>query len=121
MKDTNKIKGLKRLRREKRVRARIFGTAKKPRLTVFRSLKNIYAQLIDDTKSRTLVASSSLELKKNKSGYKNKNIPHEVGKDLAQKAQAKKIKEVVFDRGGYMFHGQVKALAQGAKEGGLKF
>jgi large subunit ribosomal protein L18 len=119
MKDFNKIKREKRLKRQNRVRARIFGTAKKPRLTVFRSLKHIYAQLIDDTKGRTLAASSSLELKKNR--LTSKEIPQEVGKILAKKAQAKKIKQVVFDRGGYLYHGQVKALAEGAKKGGLEF
>ncbi len=119
MKDAKKLKAAKKLRRARRVRAKILGTAKRPRLSVFRSLKHIYGQLLDDTKGTTLLSASSLELKKPK--LKGKELAREVGKSLAKKAELKKIKEVVFDRGGYKFHGQVKALADGAKEGGLKF
>lgn len=105
----------KRLRRHKRVRAKIFGTAQRPRLCVFKSNQHIYAQLIDDEKGKTLAAASDLEIKK--SAEKTK----EVGKLIAEKAKVKKIEKVVFDRGGYKYHGRVKALAEGAREGGLNF
>jgi len=111
----------KRLRRHKRVRAKIFGTAKRPRLCVFRSAKHIYAQLIDDEKGFTLAAASDSELKKSKKLKTKKAKAFEVGKLIAEKAKAKKIEKVVFDRGGYQYHGGVKALAEGAKEGGLQF
>lgn len=114
-----KVKHEKRHRRHKRVRAKIFGTAKVPRLCVFRSAKHIYSQLIDDEKGHVIVSANDLELKKSK---KNKiDKAREVGKLIAQKAQEKKIGKVVFDRGGYKFHGRVKVLAEGAREGGLKF
>lgn len=101
-----------------RIRGRISGTAQKPRLSVFRSNKYIYAQLIDDVAGKTLVASSSRAI----SDKTNKvEISAMVGKALAEKAVAAGISEVVFDRGGYLFHGRVKALADGAREGGLKF
>lgn len=105
----------KKLRRHKRVRAKIFGTARRPRLCVFKSNQHIYAQLIDDEKGKTLVAASDLEIKK--SAEKTK----EVGKLIAEKAKVKKIEKVVFDRGGYKYHGRVKILAEAAREGGLKF
>jgi len=111
----------KRYRRHRRVRARIKGTAKRPRLCVFRSAKHIYAQLIDDEKGRTIAAASNGELKKSKKLKIKKAKAFEVGKLIAEKAKAKKIEEVVFDRGGYQYHGRVKALAEGAREGGLKF
>ena len=110
----------KRHRRHKRVRAKIFGTAHRPRFCVFRSVKSIYAQMIDDEKGKTVVAASSRELKKIKNA-KKVDIAKEVGKLIAEKALKKKIKEVVFDRGGYMYHGRVKAVAEGAREGGLLF
>jgi large subunit ribosomal protein L18 len=116
-----KIKRQKRLRRHKRVRAKIFGTAKVPRLCVFRSNKHIYAQLIDDEKGQTLVAASDLEFKKSKSKKSKVDKAKEVGKLIAKKALEKKIEKVVFDRGGYRYHGRVKTLAEGAREGGLKF
>lgn len=108
----------KRYRRHRRVRAKVKGTAKKPRFCVFRSAKHIYGQLIDDEKRKTLIAASDLEM-----GKKNKkiNLANEVGKLIAQKAVEKKISKVVFDRGGYNYHGRVKAVAEGAREGGLKF
>lgn len=118
MKNLAKLKREKRKRRHIRVRAKIFGTKTKPRLCVFRSLKHCYAQLIDDDKGETLVATSDLELKKKAA---KKEIAKEVGKLLAKKALAKKIKQAVFDRGGYKYHGRIKALAEGAREGGLKF
>ena len=114
------LKREKRKRRHKRVRAKISGTAKIPRLCVFRSNKHIYAQLIDDTQGKTLLSASDLEIKfKGKKTKTEKAF--EVGKLIAKKAQEKKIQKIVFDRGGYKYHGRVKALAEGAREGGLKF
>ena len=109
-----------RLKRHKRVRKNISGTAERPRLNVFRSLNNIYAQIIDDTKGATLVAASSLD--KEFEGYGgNIEAAKKVGMLVAEKAIAAGIKEVVFDRGGYVYHGRVAALAEGAREGGLVF
>lgn len=108
-----------RLRRHKRVRKVISGSAQRPRLCVYRSLSNIYAQLIDDVAGTTLVAASTLENKDVKGG--NKQAAREVGKLIAQKALDKGIEQVVFDRGGYIYHGRVAELAEGAREGGLKF
>ena len=101
-----------------RIRGRISGTAARPRMTVFRSNKQIYVQLIDDLSGKTLVAASSkgLEAKGTKS-----EIAAAVGKAIAEKAQGAGIQEVVFDRNGYLFHGRVKSLADAAREGGLKF
>ena len=112
-----------RLRKHDRVRKKIEGTNDRPRLNVFRSLKNIYVQVIDDSTGNTLVAASSLdEAVKGKLPYGgNKNAAKEVGKLIAQKALDKGIKQVVFDRGGYLYHGRVKELAEGAREGGLDF
>jgi large subunit ribosomal protein L18 len=111
----------KRYRRHKRIRAKISGTAKIPRLCVFRSAKHIYAQLIDDMRGRTIAAASDLELKNSKELKTKKAKAFQVGKLIAEKAKAKKIKKIVFDRAGYQYHGRVKALAEGAREGGLKF
>lgn len=122
----------KRIRRHKRVRSKIFGTAKIPRFCVFRSAKHIYAQLIDDEKGRTLVSVEDREIKAKKvhpvkspkggiNRVKKTDIAKEVGKLIAKKAIEKKIDRVVFDRGGFAYHGRVKALAEGAREGGLKF
>lgn len=109
-----------RLKRHRRVRKNISGTAERPRLNVFRSLNNIYAQIIDDTKGVTLVAASSLD--KDFEGYGgNVEAAKAVGKKVAEKAAAAGIKQVVFDRGGYVYHGRVAALAEGAREGGLEF
>jgi large subunit ribosomal protein L18 len=118
MKREEKIK--KRERKKKKIRMKTFGTKKRPRLCVFRSLKHIYAQIIDDEVSKTLVSASDLELK-NKQKLKKVEIAKEVGKLIAKKALEKKIKKVSFDRGGYQYHGRVKALAEGAREGGLEF
>ena len=109
-----------RLKRHKRVRAKISGTPEMPRLNVFRSEANIYAQVIDDVNGVTLASASSLD--KAIEGYGG-NIPAAtaVGKLVAERAKAKGIETVVFDRGGYLYHGRVKALAEGAREGGLKF
>ena len=114
--DSNKA----RQRRHKRVRGKISGTAECPRLNVFRSLQHIYAQLIDDTKGVTLVAASTVEKDFEEYGG-NKSAAHEVGKLIAERAVDKGITDCVFDRGGYIYHGRVKELAEGAREGGLKF
>ena len=109
-----------RLKRHKRVRSKISGTAECPRLNVFRSLQHIYAQLIDDVAGVTLVSASSTE--KDFTNYGgNKEAAKEVGKLLAERAKEKNITDVVFDRGGYVYTGRVAALAEGAREGGLNF
>ena len=114
--DTNK----QRLRRHKRVRAKISGTAARPRLNVFRSNANIYAQIIDDENGVTLLSASTLD--KDFDGYGgNKEAAKAVGTMIAKKAAEKGITEVVFDRSGYVYHGRVKELADAAREGGLKF
>lgn len=113
------VKQEQRYRRHKRIRAKIKGTAQAPRLSVFRSSKHIYAQLVDDERGKTLVAAREAELKRVKG--KKADIAREVGKLIAEKALAKKITKVVFDRGGYKYHGRVKALAEGARGGGLQF
>ncbi len=102
-----------------RARAKIFGTAEKPRLSVFRSNRNIYAQLIDDEKGRTLVSVSSLGSKKSVSGGKV-GCSEAIGVELAKKALASGIKKAVFDRGAYKYHGRVKAVAEGSRKEGLK-
>ncbi len=104
----------------KRIRAKIEGTSVKPRLSVFRSGKHIYAQLIDDQKGVTLFASSNVNIKKKK-GIVKSELAKLVGEDIAGKAIAKNIKQVVFDRGGFRYHGRVKQLADGARAGGLEF
>lgn len=116
--DKNQQKQAKRIIRHSRVRAVISGTAERPRLSVFRANRHIYGQLIDDHSGKTLVAASSLKLK---AKGKKSDIAKEVGKALAALALAKKIKRVKFDRGGFAYHGRVKALAEGAREGGLEF
>jgi large subunit ribosomal protein L18 len=128
------IKQEKRIRRHNRVRAKIIGTSEAPRLCVFRSHQHIYAQIVNDQKNQTIVAAKDIEVKPDakKSGPKaekqNENIlaaktrlAFAVGKLIAEKALAKKISQVVFDRAGYQYHGRVKALAEGAREGGLQF
>ena len=112
-------KNIARVRRHSRVRAKISGTTECPRLCVYRSNKNIEAQIIDDVKRVTLVASSSMSLKL-ESGS-NIDAAKAVGSDIAKKALAKKVKKVVFDRSGYLYHGRVKALAEAAREAGLEF
>jgi len=112
-----------RLRKHDRVRKKITGTTERPRLNVFRSLQNIYVQIIDDTTGTTLVSASTLdEAVKGKLAYGgNKAAAKEVGKLIGQKALEKGIKQVVFDRGGYLYHGRVMELAEGAREAGLEF
>jgi large subunit ribosomal protein L18 len=118
MKSAVKQKRIKRQIRHGRVRSRVQGTGERPRLAVFRSSRHIYAQLIDDTTGKTLAMACSLQLL---SKTKKTIAAAEVGKLLAKKALAKNLKAVVFDRGGFAYHGRVKALADGAREGGLKF
>ena len=113
-------KNTARLKRHARVRKKISGTAARPRLNVFRSTKHIYAQLIDDVAGVTLASASSME--KGFEGFGgNKEAAKKVGMAIARKAQEKVISEIVFDRSGYIYHGRVKELAEGAREGGLKF
>ena len=114
--DTNKA----RIKRHMRVRNKISGTPERPRLNVFRSNKNIYAQVIDDLSGKTLAAASSLDEEITGNGG-NKEAAKAVGKLVAQRALVMGIDTVVFDRGGYVYHGRVKELADGAREGGLKF
>ena len=113
-------KNTARLKRHKRVRGKISGTTECPRLNVFRSTKHIYAQLIDDVNGVTLAAASSLEKDFEGTGG-NKEAARKVGQLIAKKAAEKGISDVVFDRGGYLYHGRVMELAEGAREGGLKF
>lgn len=108
-----------RKKRHLRVRNKISGTPECPRLNVFRSSSHIYAQIIDDTKGVTLVSASSLELKLENGG--NVEAAKKVGAEIGKRAIEKKIENVVFDRGGYIYHGRVKALAEAAREAGLKF
>ena len=113
-----------RIRIKTRVRKKITGTSERPRLTVYRSLNHLYAQIVDDSQAKTLVASSSLtkELKSELKDVKGqKEIAKRVGAYLAKKAVAQNVKRVVFDRNGYKYHGVVKSLADGAREGGLEF
>ena len=129
MKNIQKEKLNKRMRRKVRVRAKVFGTAKKPRLSVFRSLKHISVQLIDDERAQTLVSASDSEIavdKKQETRNKKQEISkidkaHKVGELIAKKALDKKIKECVFDKSGYKYHGRVKAVAEAARKAGLKF
>jgi large subunit ribosomal protein L18 len=109
----------RRARRHKRVRKHVIGTAERPRLVVFRSNRGIGAQLVDDTIGRTLAAASSLNVRNSK-GSKSEQAAA-VGKLLAQNAKKADVKSVVFDRGGYLYHGRVRALAEAAREGGLEF
>lgn len=112
-----------RLRRHRRIRMRLSGTPERPRLNVFRSSNHIYAQVIDDTTGHTLVSASSLEagLATEMDGKTKREKAELVGKTVAERAKDAGISQVVFDRGGYLYHGRVKALADGAREAGLKF
>lgn len=120
---SKKSSNAQRIKRHLRVRKNISGTPVRPRLNVYRSLSNIYAQVIDDTTGNTLVSASSLDKEiKEKLGYGgNKTAAKEVGILVAKRAIEKNIKAVVFDRGGYVYHGRIKELADGAREGGLEF
>lgn len=112
-----------RMRRHERTRKRVAGTPERPRLSVYRSLSNIYAQIIDDSKGMTIVAASTLdgEFGAQKGHKGNVGTAKKVGELVAKRAIQKGLKQVVFDRGGYMYHGRVKALADGAREAGLDF
>ena len=116
--DKNKVKNEKRARRHEKVRSKISGTASRPRLSLFRSTRGMFLQIIDDSAGQTLVSASSAEVKK---AGKKVEICKELGKLIAEKAKAKKISTVVFDRSFYKYHGRVKAVAEGAREGGLIF
>lgn len=112
-----------RLKRKKRIRKKILGTPERPRLTVFRSARHIYAQVIDDTSGRTLAAACSLEKaeqERSESGRKSE-VANRIGKLVAERAVAKGVKQVVFDRNGFLYHGRVKAVSEGARAGGLEF
>ncbi|PWM38959.1 MAG: 50S ribosomal protein L18 [Clostridiales bacterium] len=109
-----------RIKRHKRVRSKISGTPECPRLCVFRSAKHIYAQVIDDVSGKTLVSASTVEKEFNEYGG-NKEAAKKIGTIIAKRALDQKIETVVFDRGGFVYHGRVKELAEGAREGGLKF
>jgi large subunit ribosomal protein L18 len=111
-----------RMRRKQRIRKKISGSAQRPRLVVFRSNTHIYAQIVDDEAGRTLASASSLVLGKSAGPLKlNRDVAMQVGRTLADRAKEKQIEQVIFDRSGYMYHGRVKALADGAREGGLQF
>jgi len=116
-----KIKKQKRQSRQARIRAKLVGTTDRPRLSVYRSLKHISAQLIDDSQGKTLLAATDRELKRGGQAEKPTARAFKVGELLAQKAVERKISRVVFDRSGYKYHGAVKALADGARQAGLKF
>ena len=113
----------RRIARHARVRRKVVGTSERPRLSVFRSLHHIYAQVIDDSQGVTLAAASSLEgvLRSDRNGQKKSEVSKRVGALVAERAKSNGIESVVFDRGGYKFHGRVKALADAAREGGLVF
>jgi len=111
------------LRKHKRVRKKVFGTPERPRLAVYKSLKHMHAQIIDDTKGVTLVSASTVEkeIKEKIKGLTKTEAAKVVGQVIAERAKEKGIKAVVFDRGGFIYHGRVKAVAEGAREGGLEF
>ncbi len=123
---TKTAKNVTRGRVHKRIRKKVLGTAERPRLNIYRSVSHIYAQVIDDSKGVTLVSATSLEAGKAKDGKShvsggNLSAAKQVGKLVAERAKEKGISKVVFDRGGYLYHGRIKALADAAREGGLKF
>ena len=117
--EKNKLKTLRRTRRKTGIRKRVYGSAEQPRLSIFRSSKHVYAQLIDDYAGTTLAEASSVSGKLEKGG--NVDAAAQVGKAIAEKAKAAGVEAVAFDRNGFRYHGRVKALADAAREGGLKF
>jgi large subunit ribosomal protein L18 len=112
-----------RLKRKQRIRKKIFGTADRPRLSVFRSARHIYAQVIDDTKGQTIVAASTVEpsFKKQEGMGDKKAVAAHIGKLLAERARDKGVVKVVFDRNGFLYHGRIRALSEGARKAGLDF
>ncbi|MBS4012451.1 MAG: 50S ribosomal protein L18 [Bacteroidetes bacterium] len=104
-----------------RIRKKIFGTQERPRLTVFRSNKQIYAQIIDDNEGVTIASASSVSKEVSETPAVKSEIAKQVGKLIAEKAKQKGVEQVIFDRNGYLYHGRIKSLAEGAREGGLKF
>ena len=114
-------KQLGRKRRHRRVRKKISGSAERPRLSVFRSNRHIYAQIIDDRAGRTLVSASSMDSELDVAGKSKSDVATEVGRAIARRAREEGVEKVVFERGGNLYHGRVKALAEGAREGGLVF
>lgn len=118
---TKASKNAARIKRHGRARKNLMGTSERPRLNVFRSLKNIYAQVIDDTTGHTLVSASTLDTELNGASGGNTEAAKAVGALIAKRALDKGIKAVVFDRGGYIYHGRIKALADAAREAGLEF
>ncbi len=118
LKNKTSAKVRKRLKNQARIRKKVGGSEERPRLSVFRSGKHIYAQIIDDVNGKTLVAYSSLAAK---AGSSNIDAAKSVGQEIAKRALSKEIKNVVFDRSGYVFHGRIKAIADGAREAGLNF
>lgn len=121
MKDRQKIKQSIRLRRVKRARARIFGTKERPRLTIYKSLKHLYAQAINDEKGETFVVASDFDLKTTRKNKKPAEAAKEIGGLVAKKLQEKKIDKVIFDRRGYKYHGIIKIFADAVREGGIEF
>lgn len=118
----NISKNESRQRRKIRIRKKVHGTGERPRLVVFRSNMHIYAQIVNDVKGATLVSASTLSLSKSEPGlHCNKSGAERVGKEIARLAKEKNISKVVFDRNGYIYHGRIKAVADGAREGGLEF
>jgi len=120
---TTAVKVLSRKRRHRRIRKKVYGTAERPRLVVFRSNNHIYAQIINDDAGHTIISASTLDREMASfNGHRgNRDAARKVGEILAKKALDKGVKKVVFDRGGFLYHGRVKALADGAREGGLEF
>ena len=113
------IKEKARAKKKARIRKKVLGSSERPRLCIFRSARHIYAQVIDDASGNTIVSASTLDVEGLKNA--NKDTATAIGKEIAKRAQAKNIKAVVFDRNGYLYHGRVKALAEGAREAGLSF
>lgn len=115
------VRKMKRVIRHKRIRKRVWGASNAPRLAVFRSNKHVYAQIVDDSAHKTIVSASDVQEKKSNEKMNRVEKAFEIGLKIAEAASGKKIKKVVFDRGGYKYHGRIKALAEGARKGGLSF
>ena len=121
--ESAQLRKLARLKRKKRIRKKIFGTPERPRFTVFRSSRHIYAQVVDDTSGNTLVSASSLEktIRESKDSGDKTAVAKQIGKLVAERAKEKGINTIVFDRNGFLYHGRIKAMSEGAREGGLVF